>query len=453
MRVVVFGAGYVGLVQAAVLAEIGHQVVAVDVDENKVSRLKQGEIPIYEPGLSALIVDCLKNKTLSFTTDYQAALSGAEIVFVAVGTPPDEDGSADLRYVKDVVRRVADNVEKPTVVVTKSTVPVSTGDQLDELIDGIIKHRFGEDKSGTDWITVVSNPEFLKEGSALSDCRRPDRIIIGTNDEKAVSLLKSLYAPLNRNHDKIIVMGRRDAEFSKYAANCMLATKISFINEMSQLAMRMGVDIEHVRKGIGSDPRIGFHFIYPGCGYGGSCFPKDVQALERSAKGVGYHSVLLQAVESVNAQQKEFLPSAVCALLGANLTGRTIAIWGLSFKPNTDDMREAPSLVLIDRILQQGGKVRVFDPEAMEETKKKYVNELDGVSFMSDRDECLEGADALVVCTEWKIFQAPNFDLLKNSLRTRIVIDGRNIYDPDMMESKGLLYYGVGRGRSIFDIT
>lgn len=449
MKVVVIGAGYVGLVQAAVLAEIGHFVIGVDINAERVSELKKGNVPIYEPFLSDLIVDCIHSKTLDFTVDYAEALKGADIVFIAVGTPPGEDGSADLRYVKAVARDVSMHISSPALLVTKSTVPVGTGDQLEMIVDDIIKSRFGAEENGRDWLTVVSNPEFLKEGSALADCRRPDRIIIGTDSAEAVTILKSLYAPLNRNHDKIIVMGRRDAEFSKYAANCMLATKISFINEMAQLAMRLNVDIESVRKGIGSDPRIGSHFIYPGCGYGGSCFPKDVKALIKIGQNVGLVPTLLQAVEEVNAKQKQMLPAILKRLLGEDLSGRTIALWGLSFKPNTDDMREAPSLVLIDSIIASGGRVNVFDPEAMGETRDIYNGRI-GISFMPDRDSCLSEADALVVCTEWKIFQAPDLKLIKDKVKSGIVIDGRNLYDPVLMKKHGLRYYAVGRGESVF---
>lgn len=448
MKVVVFGAGYVGLVQAAVLAEIGHHVVCVDVNVERVADLNKGIIPIYEPGLSALIKQCVSEGNLSFTLDKCLALQGAEVVFIAVGTPPDEDGSADLRYVKQVAKDVAENLFAPAVLVTKSTVPVTTGDQLDALIKPILEKRDTLPCSPDKFITVVSNPEFLKEGAALTDCRRPDRIIVGTDNAHAVDVLKALYAPLNRNHDKIIVMGRRDAEFTKYAANCMLATKISFINEMSQIAMKMGVDIESVRKGIGSDPRIGHHFIYPGCGYGGSCFPKDVSALIKSSQQAGVEPELLVAVEQVNARQKRFLPNTVSRVLGHDLRGVTLAIWGLSFKPNTDDMREAPSRVLIDFAINAGATLQMFDPEAIAETKRIYGSHPQ-IRYMGNKEQCLEDASALVICTEWKAFQVPDLVQLKSSLKTPVVIDGRNLYDPQTMKQAGFLYYAVGRGESI----
>lgn len=447
MKVVVFGAGYVGLVQAAVLAEVGHDVVCVDVQAERVANLSKGIIPIYEPGLSQLITDCLSEGRLVFTTDAPFALKGVDVVFIAVGTPPDEDGSADLRYVKQVGEMISKHIDSPTVVVTKSTVPVSTGDQLEKLMFPIVKSRF-PDQDPMTMISVVSNPEFLKEGSALDDCRRPDRIIIGTNNSQSERLLRDLYSPLNRNHDKVVVMGRRDAEFTKYAANCMLATKISFINEMSQIAMKLGVDIEHVRKGIGSDPRIGYHFIYAGCGYGGSCFPKDVSALIKSSQQVGMTPSLLLAVDAVNEKQKHFLPDMVNHLLGHDCKGRTFAVWGLSFKPNTDDMREAPSLVLINSLIASGAVVQVYDPEAMNEAKR-VLGEHPQIVYMNGRDECLVGADALVICTEWKSFRVPDFEKIKHELLTGIVIDGRNLYDPEQMKSAGLRYYAIGRGESI----
>lgn len=448
MRVVIFGAGYVGLVQAAVLAEIGHSVVCVDVNVERVGNLQKGIIPIFEPGLESLIKEGLESRALAFTSELSFAFKDdVDAVFIAVGTPPDEDGSADLKYVKEVAKTVACHVKSSTVLITKSTVPVTTGDQLEEIILPLIGERNSKGSAPIS-ICVVSNPEFLKEGSALADCRRPDRIIIGSDDKVSIDVLKRLYAPLNRNHDKIIVMGRRDAEFTKYASNCMLATKISFINEMSQIAMKMGVDIESVRKGIGADPRIGYQFIYPGCGYGGSCFPKDVSALIRSSQHVGLQPELLQAVEKVNGRQKQFLPSMVKRLLGEHCDGRVVAVWGLSFKPNTDDVREAPSIHLINSLLASGAKVQAFDPEAMHEFKR-ICPASDLMVYMENRDSCLDGADALVICTEWKAFQVPDLSKFKSSLSTGVIIDGRNLYDPSQMKEAGLRYYGVARGESI----
>ena len=367
MKVTVFGIGYVGLVQAAVLAEVGHDVVCVDVDQNKVDNLKKGIIPIYEPGLTPLVNSNFEAGRVVFTTDAAQGIKHGDVIFIAVGTPPEEDGSADLKYVLSVASIVAANMQSHKIIINKSTVPVGTADKVTAKITEVLKKN-GKDVS----FDVVSNPEFLKEGAAVNDCMRPDRIILGTTSERSEKKLRELYAPFNRNHDKIIIMDVRSAELTKYAANCMLATKISFMNEMANLAEKFGADIENVRKGIGSDPRIGYQFIYPGCGYGGSCFPKDVQALIRSATAVGYDAKVLQAVEAVNYRQKEKLFDYIMRHYNNDVKGKTIALWGLSFKPNTDDMREASSRVLMEKLWEQGAKVQAYDPEAMEETQRIY---------------------------------------------------------------------------------
>jgi UDPglucose 6-dehydrogenase len=451
MNVTVFGAGYVGLVQGAILAEVGHHVVCVDVDQAKVDGLKQGVVPIYEPGLSPIILDCVAKKRLLFTTDAKSAVEHGDIVFIAVGTPPDEDGSADLKYVVKVAETIGEFANKETVVVTKSTVPVGTADKVRAaLISTIDKNQ---NDLPMDPFAVISNPEFLKEGSAVSDCKRPDRIIIGGDDPVAIEKMRTLYAPFNRNHERIIVMDVRSAEMTKYAANCMLATKISFMNEMANIAEAVGADIEAVRIGIGSDPRIGFQFIYPGCGYGGSCFPKDVQALVRTSQAMGVNPRILSAVERVNVLQKSKLEQYIDNHYGFNvadqsLEGKIFAVWGLSFKPNTDDMRESPSLVLIRKLLDRGAKVQAYDPEAMNETRR-IMGSAEGLSLMEDGEACLDGANALVLCTEWETFRSPDFRALKAALSDRLIVDGRNVYDPETVEKHGLCYYGIGRGRSV----
>lgn len=443
MKVTVFGIGYVGLVQAAVMADFGHEVMCVDVDQAKVDNLKKGIIPIYEPGLTPLVESNYKDGRLHFTTDAQQGVEFGELQFIAVGTPPDEDGSADLKYVLAVARTIAQYMNGYKVVLDKSTVPVGTADKVKAAIAEVLKER------GVEYdYAVVSNPEFLKEGAAVNDCMRPDRIVIGTDDEKAVQLTRELYAPFNRNHDRMIFMDVRSAELTKYAANCMLATKISFMNEMSNLAERLGADIEKVRQGIGSDPRIGYHFIYPGCGYGGSCFPKDVQALVRTSDSIGYESTLLKAVETVNYGQKEILFKRLSEYYQGDLAGKTVALWGLSFKPNTDDMREASSRVLMESLWQAGAKVRAFDPEAMEEVQRIYGTR-DDLELVGTKDAALKGADCLVICTEWKVFRAANFDDIKAQLSDPVIFDGRNLYEPEQVKRYGLAYYAMGRGDSI----
>ncbi len=443
MRVSIFGTGYVGLVTGACLAESGHHVCCVDVDESKIDALKAGEIPIYEPGLKRYVEDGLEGKRLSFTTSAEEAVADSDLIFIAVGTPPDEDGSADLKYVLEVARTVGQLMENPKTVITKSTVPVGTADKVQEAIKGELDKRTVEIA-----FDVASNPEFLKEGNAVADFMKPDRIIVGTASERVMEQMRELYSPFNRQRDKLIFMDIRSAELTKYAANAMLATKISFMNEMANLAERLGADIESVRNGIGSDPRIGYHFIYPGCGYGGSCFPKDVQALERTARECGYEAELLTAVEVINRRQKDKLFELISAHYGGDLLGKTIALWGLAFKPNTDDMREAPSRVLMESLWQAGAKVRAYDPEASQETRRIYGDRPD-LELVENQQEALTGADALAICTEWKSFWAPEFELIEQQLSEPVIFDGRNLFDPQQLDERGITYYAIGRGKSV----
>ena len=443
MKVTVFGIGYVGLVQAAVMAEVGHEVVCVDIDQNKVDQLKQGNIPIFEPGLTPLVKSNYEAGRVDFTTDAARGVAHGELIFIAVGTPPDEDGSADLKYVLAVAGTIATHMDSHKIVINKSTVPVGTADKVKAKIVNTLSNA---NKSVT--FDVVSNPEFLKEGAAVNDCMRPDRIILGTESESAEKKLRELYSPFNRNHDKIIVMDIRSAELTKYAANCMLATKISFMNEMSNLAEVFGADIENVRRGIGSDPRIGYQFIYPGCGYGGSCFPKDVQALAKSATAAGYTARVLEAVEAVNYSQKEKLFEYITQHFSGDLKGKKVALWGLSFKPNTDDMREASSRVLMEKLWAAGASVKAYDPEAMEETQRIYGSR-DDLALMGTKEAALEGADFLVICTEWQAFRAPDFELIKQKLSMPLLFDGRNLFEPKLMMEYGLHYYAIGRGLSV----
>ena len=443
MKVTIFGTGYVGLVTGACLAEMGNHVVCVDIDAGKVERLKRGEIPIYEPGLEPIVKRNHASGQLAFTTDPEPAIEHGQVVFIAVGTPPDEDGSADLRYVLGVARTIGKHLERYTVVVNKSTVPVGTADRVREAIAGELAARGASIE-----FDVVSNPEFLKEGDAVEDCLRPDRIIIGSSSERAVNVLRKLYAPFNRNHERTVVMDERSAELTKYAANAMLATKISFMNEIANIAERVGADVELVRQGIGSDPRIGYHFIYPGAGYGGSCFPKDVQALERTARGVGYEARLLGAVEAVNHDQKSKLFELISRHFDGQLAGKTVALWGLAFKPNTDDMREASSRNLMEALWAAGAKVRAFDPEAGKETHRIY-GDRDELSLCDGAYQALDGADVLAIVTEWKAFRSPDFQRIRAMLKNPAIFDGRNLYDPVAVEEAGLAYYGVGRGRSL----
>jgi UDPglucose 6-dehydrogenase len=442
MKVTLFGTGYVGLVTGTCLAEVGNHVLCVDVDAAKIHGLKEGRIPIYEPGLEDMVLANQRAGRLDFTTDPAAAVAHADILFIAVGTPPDEDGSADLRHVLAVARTIGEHLQRPALVVTKSTVPVGTADRVRAEVAAALAGRGVEVA-----FEVASNPEFLKEGDAVKDCMRPDRIIIGTESVEAVNKLKALYAPFNRNHERIVAMDLRSAELTKYAANAMLATKISFMNEMANLAERLGADIEKVRLGIGSDPRIGFSFIYPGAGYGGSCFPKDVQALERTAKQNGFDAHILSAVEAVNHRQKRKLHQLLIQHFG-DLRGKTIGLWGLAFKPNTDDMREAPSRALMEALWADGAQVRAFDPEAMHEARRIF-GERDDLLLCNEPYEVIEGADALVLITEWKTFWSPDFSRIKAELREPVIFDGRNVYDPQQVEAAGLAYYGIGRGRSL----
>ena len=442
MRITMFGTGYVGLVTGTCLAEVGNDVCCVDVNAEKIAGLERGEMPIFEPSLADLVVSNHAAGRLRFTTDAAQGIAYGQMIFIAVGTPPDEDGSADLRHVLTVARTIGQHIDRYTVVVNKSTVPVGTADRVRETIAAELAARGAKVE-----FDVVSNPEFLKEGDAVKDCMRPDRIVVGSDSQRAIELLKALYAPFNRNHERIVLMDVRSSELTKYAANAMLATKISFMNEMANIAERVGADIELVRHGIGSDPRIGYSFIYPGAGYGGSCFPKDVQALERIARSHDYEARLLDAVEAVNLKQKEKLFELLTRHFAGALRGKTIALWGLAFKPNTDDMREAPSRRLLEQLWAAGAKVQAFDPEARAEAARIYGERAD-LTLCDDAYSALQNADALVVVTEWKAFWSPDFARIKSALRTAVVIDGRNIYEPSAVEAAGIAYYGIGRGRS-----
>jgi UDPglucose 6-dehydrogenase len=439
MNISIVGTGYVGLVTGACFADVGNQVLCVDIDQNKIEGLQAGQIPIFEPGLERLVKNNIAQKRLEFTIDIQQAVMHAELIFIAVGTPPDEDGSADLSHVLSVAKSIGQALQAPRLVVTKSTVPVGTAAKVRAAIQAELDSR-GVDLE----FSVASNPEFLKEGAAIEDFMKPDRVVVGADDEQTVELMRSLYAPFNRNHERLIVMDIPSAELTKYAANAMLATKISFMNELSNLAELLGADIELVRQGIGSDPRIGYHFIYPGCGYGGSCFPKDVQALHRTARQHGYDARILAAVEDVNADQKSVLLNKIDRAFADDISGKTFAIWGLAFKPNTDDMREAPSRVIIDGLLKRGAKVRAYDPVANHEASLIYSASAD-VTLVDEPYHATQGADALVVVTEWKSFRSPDFERLKSQLSRPLIFDGRNIYDPDMLAEQGFAYHGIGR--------
>jgi UDPglucose 6-dehydrogenase len=440
MRITIFGSGYVGLVTGACLAEVGNHVVCVDVDAAKVERLKQGEVPIHEPGLEALIRKNAAAGRIRFTTDADEGVAHGVFQIIAVGTPPGEDGSADLRYVLAVAKTIGEHMNDYRVVIAKSTVPVGTADKAKAAVQAALDSR-----GATIEFDVVSNPEFLKEGAAIDDFMKPDRIIVGTDNPRTTELMRALYEPFIRSRDRLIVMDIRSAELTKYAANAMLATKISFMNEMANLAERVGADIEKVRQGIGSDPRIGYGFIYPGCGYGGSCFPKDVQALVRSAHASEYDARILQAVEEVNHRQKETLFKKIERHFEGELAGKTIALWGLAFKPNTDDMREAPSRNLIAALLRAGAIVRAFDPIALDEARKIYGDRPD-VVLCGSAEETLVGADALAIVTEWKEFRSPDFERIKKELKAPVIFDGRNLYDPAFVAKQGFTYYAIGRG-------
>mgnify|MGYP002619703698 CR=1 FL=1 len=443
MKITIFGTGYVGLVTGACLADVGHQVMCMDVDAGKIDGLRNGRIPIYEPGLEPMVKRNHAEGRLHFTTDAVEAVDFGELQFIAVGTPPDEDGSADLQYVLAVARTIGTHMNDYKVVIDKSTVPVGTADKVRATIAAALEARgVAHD------FDVCSNPEFLKEGAAIDDFTKSARIVVGTDSDRVRERMRECYAPYSRNHDKLMFMEVRAAELTKYAANAMLATKISFMNEIANLAERLGADVEQVRLGIGSDPRIGYHFIYPGCGYGGSCFPKDVQALAHTASLVGYEAALLNAVEAVNNRQKHVLFAKLEQALDGDLAGRTIAVWGLAFKPNTDDMRAAPSRALIEALWKVGARVQAFDPEAMAEAARIY-GEREDLQLVDHPDAALEGADALVICTEWKQFRTVDFGRLKTRLKTPVLVDGRNLFDPRQVRAAGLLYYAIGRGDSL----
>ncbi|WP_287373575.1 UDP-glucose/GDP-mannose dehydrogenase family protein [Prosthecochloris sp.] len=439
MKITIFGSGYVGLVTGACFAEVGNDVLCVDIDEEKISRLKQGEIPIYEPGLEDMVVDNAREGRLRFTSDPAEGVAFGLFQFIAVGTPPDEDGSADLRHVLSVAKTIGSNMEDYRIIVDKSTVPVGTADLVSEQVKSAMEER----GVSIDY-DVVSNPEFLKEGDAISDFMKPERIIVGVDNPRTKELLRNLYAPFNRSHERFIAMDVRSAELTKYAANAMLATKISFMNEIANIAERVGADVEAVRHGIGSDSRIGFSFIYPGVGYGGSCFPKDVQALEKTAVKYGYDARILQAVEAVNHDQKVSLVDKMKGHFGNELKGKTIALWGLAFKPNTDDMREAPSRRVIEELWAAGASVRAYDPVAMDEARRIYGARAD-LKLVETSEDALKGADALAVVTEWRVFRSPDFEVIKQELSSPVIFDGRNIYNPDLMEQLGITYYSIGR--------
>jgi len=439
MKISVVGTGYVGLVSGTCLAEVGNDVLCLDVDANKIRILNEGGIPIYEPGLEAMVARNKAAGRLRFTTSVEEAVAFGTIQFIAVGTPPDEDGSADLQYVLAAARNIGRHMKDYKVVVDKSTVPVGTADKVRAAIADELQRRGAEIP-----YSVVSNPEFLKEGAAVEDFMKPDRIVVGTADGRATDLMRQLYAPFQRNHERLIVMDVRSAELTKYAANAMLATRISFMNELANLAEKLGADIELVRQGIGSDPRIGFHFLYPGCGYGGSCFPKDVQALERTAREAGQNLKVLQAVEDANEAQKAVLTEKIVKRFGAKLDGKTFAVWGLAFKPNTDDMREAPSRVLINDLLARGATVRAYDPVAMHEATRVFGDE-PRIVYADSPMSALDGAEALAIVTEWKEFRAPDFEAMKAKLKAGVVFDGRNLYDPAHPRAAGLEYHAIGR--------
>ena len=439
MKISVIGTGYVGLVSGACLADVGNDVLCLDVDQRKIDSLLSGVIPIFEPGLEDMVRRNVKSGRLKFTTDIAAATAFGQIQFIAVGTPPDEDGSADLKYVTEAARSIGRHMSEAKIIVDKSTVPVGTADLVRKTIAEELAKR-GEKFP----YSVVSNPEFLKEGAAVEDFMKPDRIIIGADDERAIQAMRTLYAPFQRNHERIMFMDVRSAELTKYAANAMLATRISFMNELALLAEKLGADIEHVRRGIGSDPRIGYDFLYPGCGYGGSCFPKDVQALQRTGRDNGQELHILAAVERVNELQKEVLLDKISKRFKGDLTGRHFAIWGLAFKPNTDDMREAPSRVLIEGLWSKGATVSAYDPVAMEEAERIYGSDA-RIRYAGTPTATLDGADALVIVTEWKVFRSPDFGAIKTHLKQPVIFDGRNLYDPAVVKGEGIEYYPIGR--------
>ncbi|MGB3620059.1 UDP-glucose/GDP-mannose dehydrogenase family protein [Ketobacter sp. MCCC 1A13808] len=443
MNITVFGTGYVGLVTGASLADVGHNVLCMDVDVAKIESLKKGIVTIHEPGLDVVVQRCFEDGTLNFSSSTEEAVAHGELIFIAVGTPPDEDGSADLQYVLQVAANIGRNMQDYKVIVNKSTVPVGTADKVKAAVAAELEAR-----SSPLEFDVCSNPEFLKEGSALEDFNKGARIVVGTDSDRVVNIMRVCYGPYIRNHDKLMFMDVRAAELTKYAANAMLATKISFMNEMSQLAERLGVDIEQVRKGIGSDPRIGYQFIYPGCGYGGSCFPKDVKALAQTARTVGYVPELLDAVENVNTRQKGSMFEKLSKHFNGDLNGKTIALWGLSFKPDTDDMREAPSRDLMEALWAAGAKIQAFDPVASKECRRIYGDRPDLV-LCEQRNDAVSGADALAICTEWKAFRFVDLKWLKSELKNPVIVDGRNLYSPADTKEFGFKYYAIGRSDSL----
>ncbi len=439
MKVSIIGTGYVGLVTGACLADVGNHVLCLDLDQRKIAMLKGGEIPIYEPGLKEVVRANVASGRLEFTTDVRQSATYAKLQMIAVGTPPGEDGSADLQYVIGAARNIAAHMDGPKIIVDKSTVPVGTADKVRDAVTQALRER------GASFpFAMVSNPEFLKEGAAVEDFMRPDRIVIGAEDQDAIATMRELYGPFQRNHERLQVMDIRSAELTKYAANAMLATRISFMNELALLAEKLGADIEHVRIGIGSDPRIGYHFLYPGAGFGGSCFPKDVTALLRTGAENGIDLKVVRAVEEANERQKGVIAEKVARRFGEDLKGKHFALWGLAFKPNTDDMREAPSRVVIAALLARGATVCAFDPVAMPEARHLYKDEK-AVTFAAEAMGAVKGADALVIMTEWKAFRSPEFDELKRELRTPVIFDGRNLYEPAVVRSHGLEYHAIGR--------
>ncbi len=441
MKVSIIGTGYVGLVTGACLADVGNHVLCFDVDQRKIGMLRNGEIPIFEPGLKEVVRNNVASGRLAFTTDAAQSATYAKLQMIAVGTPPGEDGSADLQYVIGAARGIATHMDGPRVIVDKSTVPVGTADKVRDAVVETLARRGAKHA-----FSMVSNPEFLKEGAAVEDFMRPDRIVIGAEDPDAIGTMRELYGPFQRNHERLQVMDIRSAELTKYAANAMLATRISFMNELALLAERLGADIEHVRIGIGSDPRIGYHFLYPGAGYGGSCFPKDVVALLRTGQEHGIDLKVVRAVEEANERQKGVIAEKIVRRFGADLKGKRFALWGLAFKPNTDDMREAPARVIIAELLKRGAQVVAFDPVAMPEAKHIYEREK-SVGFVDTAMDAVKGADALVIMTEWKAFRSPDFDAVKAALKSPVIFDGRNLYEPAVVRSHGLEYYPIGRGR------
>ena len=437
MNISVIGAGYVGLVTGACLADVGNNILCLDLDKEKISSLKNGKIPIYEPGLESLVEKNQRAGRLHFTSDVKQAVEFGELQFIAVGTPSGEDGSADLNYVLEAASSVGQLMISPKIIVNKSTVPVGTGDKVRNVINQELKKRGVSLR-----FDVVSNPEFLKEGAAIEDFQKPDRIIIGVESDESASVMKALYSPFQRNRNKLIIMDVRSAELTKYASNAMLATRISFMNELANLSEKLGADVEKVRIGVGSDSRIGYSFLYPGCGYGGSCFPKDVKALIKFANDCDYPMKILAAVEDVNDDQKKIIPEKITKFFGVDLSNKTFAIWGLAFKPGTDDMREAPSITVIEDLLEKGAKVKAFDPVASAEAKKIFQS---SVEYCKTPSSAVEGADALIILTEWKEFRSPDFNLLKKSLRSSSIFDGRNLYDPEYLKSFGINYFPIGR--------